>query len=54
MSKYAKAIVAIAGVVASVATVIAGSDLTSTQGIITCVISILVAVGVYGVRNSAE
>ena len=52
MSKYAKAIVAIAGVVASVATVISGSDLTSTQGIITAVISVLVALGVYSVPNS--
>jgi hypothetical protein len=53
MSKYAKAIVAVAGVVASVATVVSGSDLTSTQGIITCVISVLVALGVYQVKNAA-
>lgn len=53
LAPYAKAVVAVAGVVATVAGVIATSDLTSTEGIIACAVSIAVALGVYQVPNKA-
>lgn len=54
LARYAKSIVAVAGVVATVAAVIAQSDLTNTNGIIACVVAVCVALGVYSVPNKPQ
>lgn len=46
-----KAVVAFCGVVALAAPVIADADVTSTKGIITCIVALCTVFGVYKVTN---
>jgi len=51
MKKYAKAIVAAAGLIALVAQAIASSNLSTTNGIISAAIAVATALSVYHVPN---